>query len=270
VLPGLPDPIIAIVASAMIFAPVCSWLALQRGRSWAAWFGFGVALGPIAVAILLIAPPGRCPSCGTRTRGWPRRCDACGLVFTSGPSEAAVGAPVTVGPEFVGLTHDRRSNQPGPASINSLDPESRPLGLAPRPRLAGSADERDRHSATALGHRAIPNEAPTPRPSSATPAVLGSGIFVGGSEPLQIGSRYFIARVGAEMQVLGPIHITPAEVAARIVLADVEATAVSDRLLIISREGGKSTLAFSAVTAQPGVDLQQQLLLPAVRAAQAR
>lgn len=121
-----------------------------------------------------------------------------------------------------------------------------------------------------LGHRAKPHETLAARQSSTTPTILGSAIFVGGSEALQIGSRYFIARVGAEMQVLGPIHISPTAVAARIVLTNVEATAVSDRLLIISRERGKSTLAFSAVTAQPGIDLQQQLVLPAVRAAQAR
>ncbi len=255
----------------MVFAPLSSWLAVQRGRSWAAWFLFGVALGPIAPAILLLAPPGRCPSCGTRTRGWPSHCAACGFGFFAGRPEAAGGGPVAVPPDFFGATHERRSHQSGPASITPLDPEARRRGLAPRPVPAGSADERDRHAATALGHRARPHhEGPIARPSSTTPTILGSGIFVGGSAALQIGSRYFISRMGAEMQVLGPIHLNPTAVAARIVLADVEAKAVSDRLLIISREGGKSTLAFSAVSAQPGVDLQQQLLLPAVRAAAAR
>src|SRR5712691_11339873 len=46
--PGLSFPIIAFVVSATLFAPLASWLALQRARPWALWFLFGVALGPIA------------------------------------------------------------------------------------------------------------------------------------------------------------------------------------------------------------------------------
>ena len=66
-------PFVLIVVMAAVFGPVCSWLALRRARSWAVWFIFGVLLGPIAVGLLLAAPPGRCPSWGAPTRGGARR-----------------------------------------------------------------------------------------------------------------------------------------------------------------------------------------------------
>jgi hypothetical protein len=139
----------------------------------------------------------------------------------------------------------------------------------------GPVSQSDRRSATALGHRPTLYPAPAPdrssqQPQSETLAILGSGIFVGGSEPLQIGSRYFIARVGTEMHMLGPIHISPSAVAARVSLSGLATTVVSDRLLITAQDGGDPTLAFSSVTAELGVDLQQQLIMRPGRTAAAR
>jgi hypothetical protein len=258
----LPDPIILIVASAMVFAPVCSWLALQRGRSRAAWFAFGVLLGPVAGALLVLAPPGRCPSCGARSRGWPRRCEGCGLAFASGQWEAEDAEATR--PEVLRALPDPRSSEfDGPDMARLRGEPRRIVTGAVRP---GPVSESDRHAATALGHRPTLYSAPArdtrPRePQSDTLAILGSGIFVGGSEGLQIGSRYFIARVGSEMHMLGPIHISPSAVAARISLSGLATTVVSDRLLITAQDGGDPTLAFSSVTAELGVDLQQQLVM---------
>lgn len=93
---------------------------------------------------------------------------------------------------------------------------------------------------------------------------------MGGTEPLQIGSRYFLARVGSEMHALGPMHISPSAVAARIHLGDTQATVVADRLLITGRSGDRGpTLAFSAVAAEPGVDFTEQLKSRARRKAAA-
>ena len=111
-----------------------------------------------------------------------------------------------------------------------------------------------------LGHRPTPQAAPPPiAKSSGTVAILGSGIFMGGMGSLQIGSRYFLARVGTKLNVLGPIHISPSAVAASISLADAEVAVLADRLLITGRQGVELSLAFSAVMAEPGVDLEQQL-----------
>jgi len=245
----LPLPVIALIVSGIVFAPMASWLAVQRGRSWAAWFLFGVALGPIAVGLLLMAPPGRCPACGTRTRGWPRRCEGCGVEFRRQPAATASdvdGAPTTI---------ER--------------PEPEPGRVARRASPAESVVEPGRRSATTLGRRATPEATPAPVSRSiGTVAILGSGIFIGGSASLQIGSRYFLAKVGTKLHVLGPIHISPSAVAARITLADVEAaTVLADRLLINGRAGTNVSLAFSSVTVEPDVDLERQLLAPTRRRA---
>lgn len=159
---------------------------------------------------------------------------------------------------------------PDPRSSEFDGPDMARLRGEPRRIVGGAVGpgpvSDDRHSATALGHRPTLYPAPAretrPRePQSDTLAILGSGIFVGGSEGLQIGSRYFIARVGSEMHMLGPIHISPSAVAARISLSGLATTVVSDRLLITAQDGGDPTLAFSSVTAELGVDLQQQLVM---------
>ena len=248
VVSGLPLPVIALIVSGIVFAPLASWLAVQRGRSWAAWFLFGVALGPIAVGLLLMAPPGRCPACGTRTRGWPRRCEGCGVEFRRKPAETGSdvdGAPTTI-----------------------ESPEPEPGRVARRASPAGSPDEPGRRSATTLGRRPTPqaNPAASSR-SSGTVAILGSGIFIGGSASLQIGSRYLLAKVGSKLHVLGPIHISPSAVAARITLADIEATVLADQLLLNGRGGTNLSVAFSSVAVEPGVDLEQQLLAPTRRRA---
>ena len=90
---------------------------------------------------------------------------------------------------------------------------------------------------------------------------------MGGNAALQIGSRYLFARVGTKLHLLGPIHISPSAVAARVTLADVEVAVLSDRLLITGRAGSDVSLAFSSVAAEPGVDLEQQLLVRARRRA---
>ena len=99
-----------------------------------------------------------------------------------------------------------------------------------------------------------------PKRTTGTLAILGSGLYMGGSEPLQIGSRYFLARVGSELQALGPMHVSPSAVAARVPLADTQTTVVADRLLLTGRSNDRGpTLAFSAIEAEPGVDFQEQL-----------
>ena len=266
-MPGLPIQILAIVVSAIVFAPLCSWLALRRGRTWAAWFLFGIVLGPIAAGLLIAAPPGRCPSCGTRSKGWPRRCAGCGLNFSSRGSEPAGSG--------IGRTTGAPSQRESTAAAVASGPIAREAVGVLRPATGSRADgtvsvEALAHRpATALGRRPTTLKAAAtskasspvaPRRSSGTVAILGSAIFMGGTEPLQIGSRYFLARIGPEMQALGPIHISPSAVAARIMLADTQATVVADRLLITGREGERGpTLAFSAVAIEPGVDLQEQL-----------
>jgi hypothetical protein len=90
-------------------------------------------------------------------------------------------------------------------------------------------------------------------------SILGSAIYVGGSEPLQIGSRYLLARFGTHLQVLGPVHVSAAAIATRLELSDIDATVVGDRLLITGRARSKVSLAFSGVAVESGIDLEAEL-----------
>lgn len=290
-MPGLSFPFLLLIASAILFAPLASWLALQRERSWALWFLFGVALGPVASLLLVLAPPGRCPACGTPTVGWPRGCPDCGLVFGAPAGRAALptmigrasaadaGTAAIVAAESAGRGPTPRTeparNLEAATTVASpvASPVRRPAGIEPASR-----------SATALGRRATieaaeaarttpaPAEAPratppaAPRPAAGTLAILGSGVFIGGSESLQVGSRYLLARVGADLHVLGPVHISPAAIAARISLAGVEPTLLADRLLLTSiRPGRGSNLAFGGVSLESGVDVARDLRAPRKR-----
>ncbi len=253
-MPGLSFLIIAVVASAAVFGPICSWLALQRGRSWVAWFLFGVALGPLAAGLLLVAPPGRCPTCGTTVRGWPDRCEGCGLVFGTGDPGHATSRSAGRR-EAAGLIDGIEGHSTGLGTERAGPPVTGHVG-------GGGPLEPGRRSATVLGRRPVSlrNAPPAATRRSPNVAILGSGIFMGGTAPLQIGSRYFLARVGPELQALGPMHASPSTVAARIMLADTESTVVADRLLITGRNGGRGpTLAFSALAIEPEVDLAEQL-----------
>jgi hypothetical protein len=282
--PGLSFPILALIASAILFAPLASWLALQRARSWALWFLFGVALGPVASLLLVLAPPGLCPACGTASVGWPRSCTNCGLVFTSG-LPGSVHSSVAVSPAAV----DVQAADPATASdrargVAPAAPTARATRPTPAVPVTANAESAHR-SATVLGRRAtleaaeqappaavpanghtLTTAAAAPRPAAPTGtlAILGSGVFIGGSGPsLQIGSRYLLARVGAELHVLGPVHISPAAVAARIPLAGVEPTLLADRLLITStRPGRGSDLAFGGVSFERDVDVVRDLRAP--------
>lgn len=67
--------------------------AVRLERAVPIWFGFGAILGPIALLLLDAAPPGRCHSCSTPTRGWLTICGWCGeQVSATHPGAAAVAA----------------------------------------------------------------------------------------------------------------------------------------------------------------------------------
>jgi hypothetical protein len=298
--PGLSVPILLIIVSAILFAPLASWLALQRARPWAVWFLFGVALGPIASLLLVLAPPGRCPACGNRSVGWPRSCANCGLAFgsrlapvapnmaestaaparTAAPAEMAAGAAPVMA--VAGTTAGRRAIAPaptrragrmpraksGPSTIGEFMGRGGGAGIGatiPSPPVATKSGAPARPSATTLGHRAAEMPAPVVQPES-TPAsttalaILGSGVFIAGGESLQIGSRYLLARVGSELQVLGPVHVSPATVAARLSLTDIEPTLVADRLLVApAKPGHGPELAFGAVLLEHGVVVDRDM-----------
>src|SRR5687768_13544779 len=174
---------------AAVFGPVCSWLALRRARSWAVWFFFGVLLGPIAVGLLLAAPPGRCPSCAAPTRGWPHLCASCGFVFGDPPTVPAegVGTPgLTLAVATPGTTTGAAPSPRSGGRRGSSTDVARP-GDSADPASGQIVDSPETRRATRLGRRATAIPRTTSDGAAAQSlAILGSGVFVGGSDELQI------------------------------------------------------------------------------------
>ena len=64
-----------------IFAPLSGWTASRRARNPIVWFAIGACSGPVALFILAVAPPGRCPDCDRPVPRWNRVCARCGAEF---------------------------------------------------------------------------------------------------------------------------------------------------------------------------------------------
>jgi hypothetical protein len=236
---GLSIPIVVFVASAIIFAPLAAWFAHRRARSSLVWLVFGAVLGPAALAILVLAPPGQCPACHEPVAGWPRACANCGFGFGGQPIERTEqGAARVVAFRSPTVVPSGPRDGFRPAVVMSHPP---PFTLgSPAIRATGRA-------AVAL----LPDEAVT---------YLGSGVYMGGSVSLQVGSRYGLVRAGSDLHVLGPIHVDHLAVAARVPVNAIEPSLVGDRLLIApveSRHG--PDLAFGNVLLDRHTDVVQVL-----------
>jgi hypothetical protein len=75
------------------FGLVAALAAIRANRALPTWFAFGAILGPVALLILHAAPPGRCRSCSTPTKGWLRICLWCGEPVTAIPVKALSDSP---------------------------------------------------------------------------------------------------------------------------------------------------------------------------------
>jgi hypothetical protein len=186
---------------------------------------------------------------------------------------AAIVAPESTGRVPTPRTEPARNLEAAtPVASPVASPVRRPAGIEPASRSATALGRRATIEAEESARTTPAPEAPrakppaAPRPAADTLAILGSGVFIGGSESLQVGSRYLLARVGADLHVLGPVHISPAAIAARISLAGVEPTLLADRLLLTSiRPGRGSNLAFGGVSLESGVDVARDLRAPRKR-----
>jgi hypothetical protein len=96
----LPFVPLLVAAWLSAFVPLAGWLASRRDRSIGMWAFFGAVIGPVAAVLLVLAPPGHCPTCGQPTRGWLRSCTACGSSLIGGragetTAEEATRIPAT-------------------------------------------------------------------------------------------------------------------------------------------------------------------------------
>ncbi len=135
---------------AVVFGALAWVLARRYDRASSLWAVFGVLLGPLAIAILQVAPPGRCPGCGARVQGWESTCLVCDSRLAAGRRRSAKPAEVLEevliasanGPADRDLagTGPPDAEEPAAGGRPSRRRDSRtvepPQGLDPEPRSA--------------------------------------------------------------------------------------------------------------------------------------
>lgn len=234
---------------ALVSAPIAAWYADRRQRSALVWLAYGAVLGPVALGILWVSPPGACPECGAGVVGWASECEECGAsldegaAFESlreGPSPAEVGARSAAAS---GAVH----------ALPSTGAETGPRGTggiggavgAIRPAPAG----RRRGVSVMLGQ------------GSREPAtVLATGIFTGGSLGLEIGGRYGLGRLGEEFVALGPVDTVPDRIAARIALRKLTIAGIENQVVLSSlSRRQRLVLTFQRLSGMSPAELEQEL-----------
>jgi hypothetical protein len=242
---GVP---IILVLLAGIGAPLAGWYATRRARNPGAWFVLGALTGPIALLLLAVAPPGRCPECDSVIDGWAAACDRCGE-----PLDARI-RPASPPPSIAGpVDAARGSSTPVPEDASYRPPRPVPLptpiasarGNTRRDARSGWPD-RPMASPMSLGVR------PTFTPSNYVAAtmadppsgdVLSTGVYLSGNAGLEVGACYAISRDGDRLRVFGPVDAGQLTVRHEGHVDDVDVTAMDDRVIITGRDG-RSGVAF--------------------------
>jgi hypothetical protein len=275
VLDGIP---IVLVLLAGVSAPLAGWYASLRARNPAVWFVLGALTGPIALALLVLAPPGRCPMCDRPVEGWASSCDQCGasLRFGSigepGPErrEEPSGDPVApVAFRTLGARISRVEAEPEPQMSSSVAPT--PIGSARasmrRDTRGGWPSNRPMASPTSLGIRptftASNYVAATTPDDVAAGEVLSTGVYISGNAGLEIGACYAIARDGDQLRVFGPVDAGELKVRHEGAVLDFDVTAMDDRVIISGREGRSSlAIVFRTIGGMRAADLELALATP--------
>lgn len=272
VLDGIP---IVLVLLAGVGAPLAGWYATRCARNPAVWFVLGAFTGPIALALLMFAPPGSCPMCDAAVEGWASSCDRCGASLRFG----SVGEP---GPA---IEEDQPGDAVAPVAFRTLESRSSPVvgtrasaSVAPTPIGSARASMRRETrsgwptrlmaSPTSLGIRptftASNYVAATASDQIAAGEVLSTGVYISGNAGLEIGACYAIARDGDLLRVFGPVDAGELKVRHQGAVLDFDVTAMDDRVIISGREGRSSlAIVFRTIGGMRAADLELALAAPA-------
>lgn len=273
VIDGIP---IVLILLAGVGAPLAGWYATQCARNPAIWFVLGALTGPIALALLVFAPPGRCPLCDTEVHGWASSCDRCGASLAFGSLGEPGRAPRA----------DRSGDGPAPAPVAfrtlgarvaPVDGDRPPPSIAPTPiGSARGSTRRDSRSGwparpmvspTSMGMRptfTASNYVAATTPEEITAGeVLSTGVYISGNAGLEIGACYAIARDGDQLRVFGPVDAGELKVRHEGAVLDFEVTAMDDRVIISGREGHSSlAIVFRTIGGMRAADLELALTAP--------
>jgi hypothetical protein len=247
-----------VVAWAIAFALGAAWLARRRDRLVPAWAIFGAILGPVALVLLWVAPPGRCAACRAPARGWLTQCQWCGMDVRTGSAIAVVatgaaGSPGPVVPKarpatgpnrpMISVAPTRRPSDPPAPPVTSALPAP---ATAPVTTTTADTAKPARTSRPPWKPKAKTSE--TASSKERTIQLLGTGIYVTGTVGLTPGSRYAIQVDGVDLGIVGPADRTPKAVAFERPLHGVDATGLEGRL-VISAPGsrGGTVLVFQSL-----------------------
>jgi hypothetical protein len=244
---------LGLVLIAGVFAPLSGWFASTRSRHPVVWFVLGAFIGPFAIALLALAPPGRCPACETPVGGWPSACARCGLAFggvtgllderPTAPRPAGVG-PRWAEPERVAETPSLAFTPTTPSLVPPRSSIQDLGGIRAEPTLAGGSN---------AGSVADPVMNPVEQ-------VLSTGLYLSGNVGLEIGATYAIARVGPTLRIFGPVDTGQLTVRLEGDLEDFEVTALDDRVVITGQPGRSSTaLILRAIGGMRASELEHAL-----------
>lgn len=229
-------PLVAFTA--LVCGPLASWLARARGRNAVLWLVYGTLLGPIGVLLAWLAPQSRCAVCDRPTQGW---LTTCARHTPSRPTDLPVHAGDTSEPAV------RRVRR---ILTTAAAPMARPITL-----VGGTRPGPD---------EPIPRSSPMSIPTAVLDelTILASGVFAGGSEPLELGARYAITRLGDRVRILGPLNSTPEIVRLDLSLVDLVVATVADRLLLtgpVAAGRRDFVLTFQALAGTHGQELEVAL-----------
>jgi hypothetical protein len=260
VLEGIP---IVLVLLAGIGAPLAGWYATRRLRNPGVWFFIGALTGPIALGLLALAPPGRCPVCDTPVRGWPTLCDHCGVRLQDGEEPVSPMADNPATAAAVAVTRSDRATEPPQAPFAPPTP----IGSARTAvRRDGKSSWPDRPMASpmSLGTRptftASNYVAATHAPEATAGEVLSTGVYISGNAGLEFGACYAIARDGDRLRVFGPVDAGQLTVRHEGPVHDFDVTAMDDRVIIAGREGRSSVaIVFRTIGGMRAADLELAL-----------
>jgi len=240
----LDNLLVLVVLAAGLFAPLTAWFAARRSRRPVIWFVFGALIGPLALALLALAPPGRCPSCGAPVDGWPTSCPHCGRALGRTAGEVI----------------------PAPMVPQADDLNGNTVEVSPRRRRAGAP-----RTATPVPKRPEPppkwHDVPASRaasPEARVGDIVSTGVYLSGNAALEIGATYALSRVpgtdGDRLRVFGPVDQGQITVRHEGPLDAFDVTGVDDRVIISGRDERSSLICvFRAIGGMRGVDLERAL-----------
>lgn len=267
-----------LLLTALAFAPITAFVARSRDRGPLIWFALGALLGPIALVLVVFAPPGRCESCGWQVAGWPSHCAVCGAPLRTPSSRLerspAAAAPVVVGAPLTPAVPDTLLSIVRPFPPSTDNDMAKPATVVTRARpsrakatASVSVDERPTAAGRVGATRPIDPVAAravsrNDVDRSDDNVILATALFLTGSSSCRPGMHYALAIRAGSLLVIGPLERSRDAVVVERPLGSIEVTAHEDRLLIKSRPAGIRiwSIAFGQLSGQSAESVERALV----------